>query len=218
MLDKKYFYTKLGEKGFTLVELIVVIAIIGIISTIGTASYTNYLKTARDAVRKSQMVEVQKALEAYYVMYGSYPTPTNPSGQPRGLTGVWTGYFRSTSSGATSPWIECCNYKDLSGNSGYIPGLAPFFIEKLPVDPKGSDIMEGYLYNSLSNGQGYKLLNHSRTVVGEIFPNSFADPRRPTWSLMVCDGKTLEDKRYACCEGNWIDSTYATCLQKLGLN
>lgn len=65
-----------NQKGFTLIELLVVIAIIGIISTIAVALFANAQKSARDAKRISDIQEIQKALEQFYVV-GSRTYPTD---------------------------------------------------------------------------------------------------------------------------------------------
>lgn len=59
--------------GFTLIELIVVIAILGILATIGLTSFQTSQMKSRDARRKSDLEQVQRALEAYMNDYGNYP-------------------------------------------------------------------------------------------------------------------------------------------------
>lgn len=61
------------KKGFTLIELLVVIAIIGVLATVGLGSYLNSQIKARDARRKSDLSQIQKALEMYYNDKGKYP-------------------------------------------------------------------------------------------------------------------------------------------------
>ena len=64
------------NKGFTLVELLVVISIIAILITIGLSSLSTAQKKERDAKRKSDIKEIQNALEQYYSICSSrYPTP-----------------------------------------------------------------------------------------------------------------------------------------------
>lgn len=63
--------------GFTLLELLVVISIIAILITVGLTSFSTAQRKGRDAKRKSDVKEVQNALEQYYSVCGfAYPTPT----------------------------------------------------------------------------------------------------------------------------------------------
>lgn len=68
---------KIFNSGFTLLELLVVISIIVILITMGLSSFSTAQKKGRDAKRKSDMKEVQNALEQYYSVCGyKYPLPT----------------------------------------------------------------------------------------------------------------------------------------------
>src|SRR3989344_9363653 len=50
------------SKGFTLIELLVVIVIIGTLTSVGLASFNNAQAKSRDARRKGDLVNIQKAL------------------------------------------------------------------------------------------------------------------------------------------------------------
>lgn len=65
-------YTK---DGFTLVELLVVIAVIGTLAAglVVIINPAGMLSKARDAERKSDLTQLQRALEAYYDDYNEYP-------------------------------------------------------------------------------------------------------------------------------------------------
>jgi len=59
--------------GFTLMELLIVIAILGLLATIGLGSFRTSQMKGRDAQRKSDLSQIQKALEMYYNDYSGYP-------------------------------------------------------------------------------------------------------------------------------------------------
>lgn len=54
-----------NEKGFTLIEILVVIAIIGALSALLVPNYMSTRERARDSQRKSDLKQIQKALEMY---------------------------------------------------------------------------------------------------------------------------------------------------------
>ena len=62
-------------KGFTLIELLVVISIIGILATLIFANFAGVRERGRDAARKSDINNIQKALEIYK---SSQATPQYP--------------------------------------------------------------------------------------------------------------------------------------------
>lgn len=115
-----------NNKGFTLVELLIVIAIIGVLSTLLTANFIGVRQRSRDATRKSNLRQIQSALELYRSDQGSYPTsvpnctsslmspdcssttymqkvPTDPNGTsaPNG------GFYYYVSNGTTYSIIAC---------------------------------------------------------------------------------------------------------------
>src|SRR3990167_2995826 len=97
------FISSLKTKaGFTLIELMVVISIIGILSAIGLTSYDASQKKARDTIRKNDLRELQKALQAYYQDNEAYPIQSG---------------WASSEPGDYSPY-----------SANYIPGLAPKYI------------------------------------------------------------------------------------------
>ncbi|MGH7245715.1 MAG: type II secretion system protein [Candidatus Levyibacteriota bacterium] len=59
--------------GFTLIELLIVIAIIGILAALLMANFVGVRQRARDAQRKSDLRQIQSALELYRADVGSYP-------------------------------------------------------------------------------------------------------------------------------------------------
>ena len=67
---------RLSSKGFTLIELLVVMGVIGTLAA-GLVVVINpggMVAKARDAERKSDLGQIQRALETYYDDYSQYPT------------------------------------------------------------------------------------------------------------------------------------------------
>ncbi|MDP3998755.1 MAG: prepilin-type N-terminal cleavage/methylation domain-containing protein [bacterium] len=81
---------KKSYQGFTLIELLVVISIIAILSVVGMTIFSSVQKSARDAVRKSDVNAIAKAYEVhfsggfYHVLnptnFGSGTVPQKPEG------------------------------------------------------------------------------------------------------------------------------------------
>ncbi|OGE64353.1 hypothetical protein A3I48_03060 [Candidatus Daviesbacteria bacterium RIFCSPLOWO2_02_FULL_36_7] len=62
------------DRGFTLVELLVTLSIIAVLMAISITSYDNLTKNARDGQRKSDLKQIQSALEQYYRDNTTYPS------------------------------------------------------------------------------------------------------------------------------------------------
>jgi type II secretion system protein G len=62
-----------NKKGFTLIELLIVISIIGILSALLMVNFIGVRQRARDAQRKTDIRQIQAALEMYRADEGSYP-------------------------------------------------------------------------------------------------------------------------------------------------
>lgn len=67
---------KVGQKGFTIVELLIVIVIIGILAALVFVQFNNMQARGRDAERKADLRLVESKLAEYYADEGEYPTGT----------------------------------------------------------------------------------------------------------------------------------------------
>lgn len=63
-----------NRKGFTLIELLVVIAIISILASFIMANFVGIRQRGRDGERKSDLRQIQAALEIYRSDNSNYPT------------------------------------------------------------------------------------------------------------------------------------------------
>ena|SRR5579859_5298538 len=128
MSIKKHYF--LPQNGFTLIELVVVIGILAVLSVfvLATLNPLQQFKKSRDGERKSDLAQIQRALEQYYQDHGSYPK-----------------------SNATY------NITDLNGNTvawGGASGWSPY----MNLVPKDPDSTRTYIYYaSGSIPQSYKL-------------------------------------------------------------
>jgi prepilin-type N-terminal cleavage/methylation domain-containing protein len=122
--------------GFTLVEIIVVVSIVAILSAIIYANFSQGSAQSRDAKRKSDLRNLQTAIELYKTENGRYPAGCNG-------VNIWSGHSGS----------HAC-----AAGSQYIVDLAPKYIKTLPRDPKLNGVESGYMYLTNANGTVYKLV------------------------------------------------------------
>jgi len=123
---------KFEFKGFTLIELLIVMVVIGILATLVLANLSSARSRARDAQRKSDLRQIQNALQLYRNDYGAFP---GSSGDFK-INGCGTGGTSVCSWG--SSWT--------AGSQTYI--------NKLPVDPATDG--RTYRYNNI-NSDDYEL-------------------------------------------------------------
>ncbi|MCA9336493.1 MAG: prepilin-type N-terminal cleavage/methylation domain-containing protein [Candidatus Saccharibacteria bacterium] len=139
-----------NKSGFTLIELLVVIVIIGILVGITLFVYRGAQGRARDAQRKTDIANIAKAMELYYVDNGYYPP--------------------ATGSTAINPYWAASN--DLSWTTLNNLMVGANAIDNLPVDPKNSPTGSSVLTTNKSN-QSYAIYvntwNYCGSGIGQMY-------------------------------------------------
>lgn len=98
-----------SESGITLIELLVVVALIGVLAggLLMIIDPIGKIGRANDAGRKSDLAQLQRALEMYYQDYGKYPDTTGMAGNysisgSTGWGGQWLPYMTKLPKDPTS--------------------------------------------------------------------------------------------------------------------
>lgn len=126
---KKYIYR---QQAFTLLEILIVMLIIGLLAGLGLMSFGTVQQKSRDSRRKQDLVNISKALEAYYNDKASYPLGTT-SGAIIACqinaeeTCVWGEVWQNSTTGTmymgelpTDPVAGLTYYYQSAGNSYYL--------------------------------------------------------------------------------------------------
>ncbi len=85
-----------GERGFTLIELMIVVAIIAILAGILIPNFVNARSQAQTAACESNLRSIATALELYYADNQVYPTASGASVQPALFTVNNVSYLNNT--------------------------------------------------------------------------------------------------------------------------
>src|ERR1700758_2563073 len=96
-----------GERGFTLVEILVVITIIGLIMGLVGPRVLNYLTESKAKAAKIQIESFGSALDLYFLDNGRYPTSSEGLSalvQRPGSTGSWNGPYLKGAVVPNDPW------------------------------------------------------------------------------------------------------------------
>ena len=98
---------KTKDDGYTLIELLVVLGIIALLVALAAPQVVRYLGDARSQTARTQMKNIESALELYYLEIGSYPSSTDGLQalvqKPPGAT-KWNGPYLRNAQGLNDPW------------------------------------------------------------------------------------------------------------------
>jgi general secretion pathway protein G len=93
---------KSGQRGFTLMELLIVMAIIGILTSTAALVYRHSVTKAREAALKQDLYHMRECIKQYNADRGKYPPSLNSL--------VEAGYLRTVPNdpftGTNESWIE----------------------------------------------------------------------------------------------------------------
>ncbi len=64
---------KLGQKGFTLIEIMIVLAIVGMLVSYVGVNIIKQFQSSKTQSAKIQMASYEQALQAYYLAHSNYP-------------------------------------------------------------------------------------------------------------------------------------------------
>jgi len=96
-----------GERGFTLVEMLVVITIIGLIMGLIGPRVLNYLGESKVKTAKIQLQSFSGALDLFYLDVGRYPSTSEGlaalARRPPGVT-AWNGPYLKGGAVPNDPW------------------------------------------------------------------------------------------------------------------
>jgi type II secretion system protein G len=85
-----------GQKGFTLIELIIVIAIIAILAAVAIPNYLGFRDRANISAAKESLGSLKTVLEVYRADHGVYPTATDEAGLKSAVTSGTPSYMETS--------------------------------------------------------------------------------------------------------------------------
>jgi general secretion pathway protein G len=137
-----------NSRGFTLIELMVVVGIISALSGIALPAYQGYGERARVIQAKSDLRNIQNAMELLVIDTDLWPGPSNANVVNPG--------------GANEVWNLSLPQAGLVATDGAFIGWDGPYLDSMPLDPWGNS----YFFDS-----DYDIDGQDFAVIGSFGPN-----------------------------------------------
>jgi general secretion pathway protein G len=110
-----------GERGFTLIEILVVITIIGLIMALVGPRVLNYLSDSKVKAAKIQIESFKSALDLFYLDTGRYPSTSEGlvALQTTSAIPSWNGPYLKGSNIPVDPWGHAYIYRAPGEHGAY---------------------------------------------------------------------------------------------------
>jgi prepilin-type N-terminal cleavage/methylation domain-containing protein len=132
-----------GQRGFTIIELMIVVVIIGILAAIAIPMFSSHMKKAKTNEADLQLNELGKNAKAYYQANNTYPQGTAgvlPGADGGACSGTNSKFATSTAWASDSVWTALDFHVDEPGYFSYhYTGTAPSSAEALAVSDLDCD-------------------------------------------------------------------------------
>lgn len=146
------------KKAFTLIELLIAMALLAVLAMLLIGNFNTTLKRGRDAQRKNDLNQFQKALELYYEDNKAYPVFATSDIFNKVMCGVNTVQTNTAACGTDT-----------------------IYMIKTPKDPNSA-----YTYKYVSDGKYYYLFSYIENTLDQnagvsmtgyaITPDAYCDP------------------------------------------
>jgi general secretion pathway protein G len=113
---------KRGERGYTLIEILVVLSIIGLLMALVGPRVLNYLTESKVKTARIQIQSFASALDLFYLDAGRYPTSSEGLSalvQRGGGVAAWNGPYLKGAIVPNDPWGKAYVYRSPGEHGAY---------------------------------------------------------------------------------------------------